>query len=127
MLNDVRKFQEKFTPSALPTVPTYIDNMEDRINHLQEELDELFDALTIEEMADALIDIVYIALGTALQMGLPWNKLWDDVQRANMSKVHGNSLRHMHDALKPPGWVGPKTLQILHAAGFRDERDEDVC
>ena len=36
---------------------------------------------------DALIDLTYVAMGTAYMMGLPWQDLWDEVQRANMSKV----------------------------------------
>ncbi len=40
----------------------------------------------LPKIADALVDLVYVALGTAHMHALPWQKLWDDVQRANMSK-----------------------------------------
>lgn len=80
----------------------------------------------IEEQADALIDIVYIAMGTAVMMGLPWQELWDDVHRANMSKVRGVTKRgHSTDCSKPEGWIGPKTVEILIKHGY-DEAAKEV-
>ncbi len=59
--------------------------------------------------ADALADLVYVALGTAYQMGIPMNQVWAAVQRANMAKVPGVTKRNMgNDATKPDGWVGPE-------------------
>lgn len=78
-----------------------------------------FDEKDIAEQADALIDLVYVAMGTAVMMGLPWQALWDDVQRANMSKVRGTTKRgHAVDVTKPEGWVGPKTQEILDEYGY---------
>lgn len=69
--------------------------------------------------ADALVDLVYVAHGTAVMLGLPWKHLWDDVQRANMSKVRGMTKRgHAVDVTKPEGWVGPQTERILAGAGY---------
>lgn len=80
------------------------------------------DAQDIDEQADALIDLVYVAKGTAVMMGLPWDMLWDDVQRANMSKEAGVGKRgHLVDCIKPPGWVPPQTHEILQLAGYRDD------
>lgn len=72
--------------------------------------------------ADALVDLVYFALGTAVMMGLPWQALWDDVQRANMTKVRGETKRgHRVDVTKPAGWVGPQGEDILEAHGYDRE------
>lgn len=70
--------------------------------------------------ADALVDLVYFAIGTAVMLGLPWQHLWDDVQRANLTKVPGPTKRvgHRRDLMKPPGWEGPRTEAILAAAGY---------
>ena len=80
------------------------------------------------EQADALIDLAYVAMGTGVMLGLPWQPLWDDVQRANMSKVRGATGRgHAVDLAKPPGWVAPKTQEILIAHGYdpaAPERDD---
>jgi predicted HAD superfamily Cof-like phosphohydrolase len=87
----------------------------------------------INEQADALIDLVYVAMGTAVMMGLPWQELWDDVQRANMSKVRGTTKRgHAVDVTKPEGWVGPKpegwvgpkTGEILDRYGYEPTAPE---
>ena len=47
-----------------------------------------------------------------------WDELWDDVQRANMSKVRalkaGDSKRgSTYDVVKPKGWVPPRTAQLI--------------
>lgn len=76
------------------------------------------------KMADALIDLVYVAMGTAVMMGLPWKDLWDDVHRANMAKVPGTTHRgNKVDVMKPPGWVPPHTEEILATFGYKAEVD----
>jgi predicted HAD superfamily Cof-like phosphohydrolase len=84
------------------------------------------DQQDMPEMADALIDLVYVAKGTAVMMGLPWKELWDDVQRANMAKVRGVGKRgHAVDCVKPEGWEPPQTLKILEGWGYVEEHDND--
>ena len=71
------------------------------------------------------------ALGTANMMGLPWQALWEDVHRANMAKVPGITKRgHLVDCVKPGGWVGPKTLEILEHHNYNkevDSKEENHC
>ena len=79
---------------------------------IQEELNEFVECASLDGivgMADALADLVYVALGTAYLMGLPFNDIWAAVQKANMAKVPGVTKRGMpNDAMKPEGWVGPE-------------------
>ena len=102
--------------------------MDYRVGFLHEELDELclsYEDSDLEGCADALIDLVYVAMGTALMMGLPWEKLWNEVQRANMAKrlakpdgsdsKRGSPL----DVVKPPGWVGPDHSAALSGSVAR--------
>lgn len=47
-----------------------------------------------------------------------WNTLWDDVQRANMSKVRAKSAAESKrgsawDVVKPAGWIGPRTEELV--------------
>jgi predicted HAD superfamily Cof-like phosphohydrolase len=98
---------------------------EDRHAQMQEEVDEFYEAMQagdIALMADSLVDLVYFAKGTANLMGLPWEALWVDVHRANMAKERGEKVRGGRaikvDAVKPPGWEGPKTMQVLRSAGY---------
>lgn len=70
--------------------------------------------------ADALVDLVYVALGTAVMMGLPWQELWSDVHAANLRKVRGRTKRDMPlDLMKPEGWAGPQTASILGSHGWK--------
>jgi predicted HAD superfamily Cof-like phosphohydrolase len=85
---------------------------------LNEMADEPVDQ-DLGDQADALVDLVYVALGSAVMLGLPWDALWSDVQRANMTKVRGITHRgHAVDVKKPEGWQPPKTEEILKAAGY---------
>lgn len=122
---DVRAFNQKFN-MMVHDAPVMLSERlaQERRAHMQEELNEFMDASVardINGMADALIDLVYFAKGTAVKMGLPWRALWDDVQRANMAKVPGITRRgpmFRHDVEKPEGWVGPQTAEILRTAGY---------
>lgn len=123
-LEDVRAFHNKFGILDSGRVPTMLSRrkLQERIECMQEELDELKKAVSEQnfpEQADALIDLVYFAKGTAVMMGLPWDDLWNDVQRANMSKVRGVGKRgHAVDMIKPHGWKKPDGESILNGAGF---------
>lgn len=98
------------------------DGCFEMVEHLEEELSEFTIAVEDGDLvgqADALVDIVYVALDAAIRLGLPWQELWDDVQRVNMTKVRGITHRgHALDVKKPDGWEGPKTAEILALAGY---------
>jgi hypothetical protein len=60
-----------------------------RIKFLREELEEFEEGVRegdLAKCADALVDLVYVALGTAHMQMLPWDELFAEVQRANMTK-----------------------------------------
>jgi predicted HAD superfamily Cof-like phosphohydrolase len=126
-LEDVRDFHDKFGILNSERVPTMLTRrkLTERAECMQEELDEFKAAIASQdfaEQADALIDLVYFVKGTAVMMGLPWEDLWDDVQRANISKVRGMTKRgHAVDVTKPTGWVKPQTMEILLDHGFNAE------
>lgn len=119
---DVKDFHHKFDLPA-PAKPRQLDPdmFRYRQKFLEEELAELIEAWRNNDLAgqaDALVDLVYVALGTAIFMGLPWQKLWDEVQRANMDKVKGQdaegaTLRHALDVVKPEGWKPPQMERII--------------
>jgi predicted HAD superfamily Cof-like phosphohydrolase len=121
--NDVKLFHQKFG-MLVHDKPVHLTKRKllERLNFLREELAELEHGILTQdlaEIADALVDLVYVAKGTAVQLGLPWKELWDDVQRANMTKERGVGKRgNKVDCIKPAGWVGPKTLKLLEEAGY---------
>lgn len=119
---DVKAFHEKFgVPIGDEPHILDLDAFEFRLKFLREETDEFEDAFMegdLAGMADALVDLVYVTLGTAAWMGLPWQKLWDEVQRANMDKVSAAEsgdpdARHGFDVRKPEGWRPPDIEGVL--------------
>ena len=86
-----------------------------RFDFLKEELNEGYEAIERgdnEEIVDALIDIIVVAIGTLDLYDVDIDKAWNQVLTANMSKEVGikpgrpNPLG-LPDLIKPEGWVGP--------------------
>lgn len=127
---DVLSFHVKFGLLA-PDVPTHLTErkLRERSQFMLEELGEFNMAAHMQDlplMADALVDLVYVAMGTAIMLGLPWQELWDEVQRANLAKVRGVTPRnHPVDVTKPPDWTPPRHPPILQRAGYRPEDFHD--
>lgn len=114
MLRDVADFHELILNDYAKSVPSLVsaEYCLERVRFIHEELTELAEAANSGDIvgaADALADIVYVALGTAYKMGLPFEEIWAAVQSANMHKVAGPTKRgNKVDAMKPEGWVGPE-------------------
>ena len=130
MWNDIESFHHKFglsyggAPRALPW-----DLAEFRIKFLQEELDEYAAAYEAddtvhsrEQMLDALVDLVYVALGTAYLHGFNFAEAWRRVQVANMSKVRveraeDSKRGSTFDVVKPAGWKPPSHKDLVGSDG----------
>jgi predicted HAD superfamily Cof-like phosphohydrolase len=91
-LNQVADFHRTFNAPILnePQIPSS-QRCELRVSLLQEELNELKEAIEnndLVEVADALCDLQYVLSGTVLEFGFgkKFTKLFDEVQRSNMSK-----------------------------------------
>jgi predicted HAD superfamily Cof-like phosphohydrolase len=106
------------------TLPTLVlpVKFSQRVAFMEEEIEELGQAYMLEDLvgvADALADLVYVAIGTAHMMGIPFDAVFKVVHAANMQKLRGMTKRGMvYDAIKPEGWVGPEAeiKAILDAA-----------
>jgi predicted HAD superfamily Cof-like phosphohydrolase len=64
------------------------------INMLQEELDELHEAFKNNdrvEIADALADIIYVAMGTMAKHGMDYERIMHEVCQSNESKYQKDS------------------------------------
>lgn len=92
-LNQVAEFHKTFNAPILetPQIPSK-QRCDLRVNLLQEELNELKEAIEngdIVEVADALADIQYVLSGAVLEFGLgdKFVDLFNEVQRSNMSKA----------------------------------------
>lgn len=86
-----------------------------RLRFLREELDELETAIDdddLVEAVDAITDIVYVAVGMAVECGVDLRPVWDEVQQTNMAKV-GGPIREDGKQLKPEGWTPPNIQQAI--------------
>jgi predicted HAD superfamily Cof-like phosphohydrolase len=123
---DVRAFHLAFGAEA-PEAPELLhaDLVERRAAWIEEEAEELREAPTIAEQADAFIDIIYFALGGLVNLGVRPERLWDIVQNANMAKLWPDGKPHHRPGdgkvLKPDGWQDPGPL--LEAEIERQRRD----
>ena len=89
-----------------------------RLNFMLEELTEYVGASKPEDTIDALVDLVYVAMGTAYLHGFNWSEHWNEVHQANMRKQRASDASESKrgsqlDVVKPEGWVGPNHSKYL--------------
>ena len=103
-----------------PTWPDF-NTRELRLELIQEELDELSDAVADRDMiqiADALTDLLYVVYGAGHSFGIDLDECFEEVHRSNMSML-GENGRPIHredgKVLKGPGYFEPDLEGILGA------------
>ena len=140
---DVGDFHKKFNlprhDGIVPPAMLEDDVLTFRTKFMVEELQEFRDACQggdLAKAADALVDLCYVALGTAQMMHVPFDECWAEVQRANMAKVRANGAddprskrSHKFDVVKPEGWTPPDLDRILKdpPRKTRDQRMMDLA
>lgn len=110
----VRAFHQAFDHPC-PDVPAMqpIERATARSRWIEEECEELRDAETMKDQADAYTDILYFALGGMVELGIMPQNIFDCVQLANMAKLHrdpetGQSFvvrREDGKIVKPDHWA----------------------
>ena len=122
LLKDIDSFHKKFgfAKNEKVSIPDDNELVNFRTSFLAEEFAEYTNAITKKDAAaalDALVDIVYIALGTAWLFNLPFDKAWKEVQKANMSKIRAKSKSKKRgtkfDVIKPKDWKAPNIEKIV--------------
>ena len=90
-----------------------------RINLIEEELDELKQAINqknLLEVADALTDILYVTYGAGHAFGINLDKCFQEVQNSNMSKL-GDDGKPIYSekgkVLKGPNYFKPNLSSLL--------------
>lgn len=120
MLQDIEAFHIKYQlqykdrPRFLPEELSKF-----RAKFIEEELDEYILATTLEDKFDALIDLVYVALGTAYLHGFDFEEGWKRVHAANMAKVRAQMADESKrgtkfDVVKPEGWTPPDLSDLVY-------------
>ena len=92
--------------------PTLLDpqRVVNRANWMQEEVDEFRAAETLPQQADAMIDLIYFALGSLVEMGVKPAELFRIVHEANMTKLWPDGQPHYGvdgKVIKHHGWKDP--------------------
>jgi len=117
---DVLQFHEAFGhPERVSSFPLVLDDKRRDFRYaiLNEEVEEFKSATTLEDQVDAMIDTIYIALGTLVELGVEPDAIFNIVQEANMKKLgaDGKPLYHTEGekagkVKKPEGWQAPEPL-----------------
>ena len=107
----VREFHKKFG-HPISDKPVFLpkERVKVRSEWMYEEIDELGEAADIVEQADAMIDLIYFALGTMVEIGVPPEAIFDIVHKANMSKLWNDGKPHYNNdgkTMKPENWEDP--------------------
>lgn len=96
--------------------PTFLppDRVKKRAEWMIEEIKEFQASQTVTAQADAMIDLMYFAMGTLVEMGVRPERLFEIVHQANMSKLWENGKPRYRASdgkiIKPPKWQPPEPL-----------------
>ena len=117
---DVKTFMETFG-QIVRTKPQFPNDktMQLRFDLIKEELNELENAMkakNLQEIADALTDILYVTYGAGYAYGINLDKCFKEVQRANMSKL-GDDGKPIYNekgkVMKGPDYLAPNLKQFV--------------
>ena len=117
---EVKIFMETFG-QMVRIKPQFPDEktMQLRLDLIKEELNELEDAMktkNLKEIADALTDILYVTYGAGYAYGIDLDKCFQEVQRANMSKL-GNDGKPIFNekgkVMKGPKYTAPDLKKFV--------------
>lgn len=127
----LRFFHDAFAPDQRDDAMDV--KIERRWNLIREEYDEVCDALNLvetthynetsytmeeakAELASELADLLYVVYGTAEELGIPLDKVFDEIHRANMRKVWPDGTVHRNEygkVIKPPNHVKADIQKVL--------------
>jgi len=119
MQKQVEDFHRKFD-HYIGTSPE-ISRPELRVKLIREEAKETCDAIEagdLVEAIDGICDLLYVAIGTAIEFGVDIEPIFDEVHRSNMAK-EGGGKNALGKTLKPPGWTPPDVLGHLIKQGLQ--------
>jgi predicted HAD superfamily Cof-like phosphohydrolase len=110
--NKVREFHIAFNHQC-PEKPVLLNGERAAKRHswMAEELEEFRQANSIHDQADAMVDLIYFALGTLVEMGVRPGPLFDIVHNANMKKLWPDGKVHYAPdgkVVKHPSWMPPE-------------------
>lgn len=114
----VAAFHSKFE-ILVQSTPTDVneDTKRLRVRLIQEEFDELKEAMAAGDLAaiaKEMADLLYVTYGTAVSYGIDMEPIFEEVHRSNLSKV-GGYKRADGKWVKPPTYSPADIASILEA------------
>lgn len=111
------KFREKFLREEMHEYMKAVESAKNELRNRSLTFDDEV-AFHLEHALDALVDLVYVAIGTAHLHGFDFREAWRRVHLANMSKVRASSRaeskrKSSADVVKPPGWTAPRLRSLV--------------
>jgi predicted HAD superfamily Cof-like phosphohydrolase len=118
---DADAFLDKFNMRVGADITA--QQLETRVQHLREELTELETAIhnnDAAEQLDALVDLTYIAIGTARMQNWDFAEAWRRVHSANMQKIRAERAADSKrgttfDVVKPADWQAADISDLVEA------------
>lgn len=116
LVQDIHDFHTKFGFTKRPIGERPNQGfMAFRLKFLAEELHETALAAKRDDLAeflDGLVDLVYVAIGSAWSLNLDFGEAWKRVHAANMEKIRAERAEDSKrgtafDVIKPKGWKKP--------------------
>lgn len=88
-----------------------------RRNLILEEWKEFLEATSLESVADALGDMVYVIYGTAYAYGFNLDEVVREIHRSNMTKIADGIFDESGKLLKGPNYDPPRLEDVLWPLG----------
>ena len=115
--DDVEQFM-KAADQNIKTKPGIFDQQTmmyfDLVREEFYELSYAFKKFDIVETADACADLIWVIEGLCLSLGIPIQKVWDEVARSNMSKcVEGKLIKREDGKVLKPDTYSPPDIQSI--------------
>lgn len=116
--NDVADFMKAGEHAVKSDIGIFDDQSMLYFSLVKEEFDELCEAVKnydMVETADACADLIWVIEGLCHSLGIPLQRVWDEVARSNMSKTVDGKLIKREDGkvLKPDTYSPPNIFNVL--------------
>jgi predicted HAD superfamily Cof-like phosphohydrolase len=117
--DDVKEFHEAFKIPIGTTTIEELDRVDMRYRLVEEEFEELEQAMDDSDpvaILDALVDIVYVSIGFAVEMGYDFDTAWERIHASNLDKLGPDGepiYREDGKVLKPNHWETPELDDLI--------------
>ena len=126
---DIHEFHRKFGIEYKgDTRKLPVEKMKNRVKHMREELTELDNAVKQGNpvaQVDALMDLIYLAVGTLYLQGFNFKECWKEVHESNMTrmKVPMGEGKHGTNIVKGDKFIEPNYVKFINNLDAKQKVD----